>query len=75
MTGEPKKISEELDQDTLAIIIKKHIYHDSVGATGACECCGVQVDGSAYDVMRNSERLCQVCRALGNRKDKFGSES
>jgi len=71
MTGEPKKLSEELDEATLAIILRQQIYHDSCGAVGACECCGVSMNGSAYDVLRQGERRCQVCKILGERRDKF----
>jgi hypothetical protein len=69
----PPKISDELDEETLALIIRKQTYQDSRGSIGNCECCGVALDGSAYDVLRQGERRCQVCRMLGNRKDKFQS--
>jgi len=67
-----KKLSEELDEETLAIIIRKQTYQGT-GATGSCECCEVAIDGSAYDVLRQPERRCQVCKMLGERKDRFTS--
>ena len=70
---EPKKLSEELDDETLALIIRKQTYQGS--ATAGCECCGTPLDGGSYEVLRQPERRCQVCKLLGERKDKFASGS
>lgn len=71
MNNDRKKLSEELDEATLAIITTRLTYQASAAAEAECECCGAAVTGSSYDILRQTERRCQLCRFLGEKKKPF----
>jgi len=60
MTIKPK-LSEELDEPTMKVIICK-----SKGASmqGNCSRCMAPLDGTHYDHLRDNDRICQVCKLL-----------
>lgn len=63
-----RKLSEELDEETLSIICRKMTYEGSQPVSGNCECCGAPITAGHYDMLMQTARRCQICRLLDSKK-------